>query len=156
MEKVSVKTGSQRRKLKGKKIQWNLLMQGDMQMYTEMQRWCFTLGFFSIPDHISHRQIQLLKLVGEQCLFLYIYSCSENNIRHMESREKKVKSFLQLCRKNHTSFSGKVLFTFPLLSMKEKLNCTVFNNLQANSFIDNSDKVTDLYSSPSGQVKFHH
>lgn len=38
MEKVSVKTGSQRRKLKGKKIQWNLLMQGDMQMYTEMCR----------------------------------------------------------------------------------------------------------------------
>ena len=36
MDKVSVKAGFQRRKLKGKKIQWNLLMHGDMQMYTEM------------------------------------------------------------------------------------------------------------------------
>ena len=73
----------------------------------------------------------------------------------MESRGKKEQNYSYSSEEQYLLFR-EVLFTIPLLSVKEKLNCTVFNNPQANSFLDNSGKITDLLSYPSGQVQFHH
>lgn len=57
MEKVNVKASSQRRRLNGQKLQWNLPMQGKAPMCPECQDGVSSLGFFSIPYHIPHRQI---------------------------------------------------------------------------------------------------
>ena len=88
-------------------------------------------------------------------IYIHTHSCSEDNIRHMESRGKKEQNYSYSSEEQYLLFR-EVLFTIPLLSVKEKLNCTVFNNPQANSFLDNSGKITDLLSYPSGQVQFHH
>lgn len=73
----------------------------------------------------------------------------------MESRGKKEQNYSYSSEGQYLLFR-EGLFTIPLLSVKEKLNCTVCNNPQANSLLDNSDKITDSLSYPSGQVRFHH
>ena len=92
-------------------------------------------------------------------IYIYIYThthtYSENNIRHMESRGKKEQNYSYSSEGQYLLFR-EGLFTIPLLSVKEKLNCIVCNNPQANSLLDNSDKITDSLSYPSGQVQFHH
>lgn len=48
--------------------------------------------------------------VSGKTMPIYIYPCSENNIRHMESKKSKI---ILTAQKNNTSFSGKFFLPFP-------------------------------------------